>query len=52
MPRAGLLLQEVFPRWLGGLLLQRQMHAFMPTVLLRVTGLDALDADPEAQPPD
>jgi len=30
-----LLLQEVLRRWLGRLLLQRQMHALMPAVLLK-----------------
>ena len=32
--------------------LEREMHAFMTAVLLRLTGLDALDADAQAQPPD
>jgi hypothetical protein len=48
---AGLLLQEVPGRRLGGFLLQRQMHALMPTVLLGMARLDALDVDPQAQPP-
>ena len=28
------------------------MHAFMPAVLLRMTGPDAFDSDAETQPPD
>src|SRR5471030_1197762 len=48
----GLLLQEVFPRWFGGFILQGQVHPFVPTVLLWITRLDTLDADPQAQPPD
>lgn len=46
--KALLLLQEVE----RGLLLEGQVHAFMAAVLLRASGLDALDADTEAQPPD
>jgi hypothetical protein len=48
---ASLLLEEVLGGGLGGLLLERQMHALMAAVLLRVSGLDALDIDPEPQPP-
>src|SRR5215217_1972010 len=48
----GLLLQEVFAGGLGSLELQRQMHAFMPAVLLWVARLDALDLDAESEPPD
>jgi hypothetical protein len=47
----GLLLEEIFRGRLGGLLLQGQMHSLVPAVLLWVAGLDAFDADPEAQPP-
>ena len=49
---AGLLLQAVHAGWAGCLALQRQMHPFMTTVLLRIAGLDALDGNTEPQPPD
>jgi hypothetical protein len=41
----GLLLQEVGARRAGGFFLQGQMHAFMPAVLLGMTGPDALNGD-------
>jgi hypothetical protein len=47
-----LLLQEVERRRLGGFLLEREMHALMAPVLLRATRLDALDLDPQPEPPD
>ena len=50
--KPGLLLQAVHAWWSGGLLLQRQMHALVPAILLRVSWLDAFDGDAEAQPPD
>jgi len=49
---ASLLLQQVVSRGLGGFLLQRQVNAFVPAVLRRMTGLDTLDLDAQAQPPD
>jgi hypothetical protein len=49
---ARLLLQDVRRGRLGGLRLQRQMHPLMPAILLRMAGLDALDLDPETEPPD
>ena len=47
-----LLLQDVVVRRFGGLILQGQMHPFVPLVLLRAAGLNALDANPKSQPPD
>ena len=49
---ARLLLEQIGRRRLSGLLLEREMHALVPTVLLRVAGLDAFDADAEPEPPD
>ena len=46
-----LLLQEVLTRRLGVSLLRCRVHAPMPAVLLQFAWLDALDADPRAQPP-
>jgi hypothetical protein len=47
-----LLLQEVERGWLGGLLVQRQMHALVSAALLWVARLDALEADAQTQPPE
>lgn len=35
----------------SGFPLERQMHPFVAAVLLRMSGLDALNVDPEPQPP-
>ena len=48
----GLLLKQVGAGWASGFFLQRQMHALMTAVLLRMTGPNAFDADAQAQPPD
>jgi hypothetical protein len=47
-----LLLQDVGTCRTRGLLFQSQMHPFMTAVLLRMTGLNALSGDSQAQPPD
>src|SRR5262249_40780470 len=47
-----LLLQEVTPGGLGGFFLQSEMHALVATILLRVAGPDAFNADAQAEPPD
>src|SRR5689334_25368564 len=49
---ARLLLQDVRGGRLGGFGLERQVHALMPAVLFRMAGADALDLNPEPQPPD
>jgi hypothetical protein len=48
---ARLLLKKISGGRLGGLFLQGQMHALMTPVLLRMAGLDALNTDPQAEPP-
>jgi hypothetical protein len=48
---ARLLLKKIAGGRLGSLFLQREMHAFMAAVLLRMAGLDPFDADAQAQPP-
>jgi hypothetical protein len=47
----GLLLQKVGAGGAGGFLLEGEVHAFVAAVLLGMTGLDAFDADAQAQPP-
>ena len=46
-----LLLQDIRGGRLGGFLLQRQMHPLVPAVLLRLARRDALDLDPQPEPP-
>src|SRR6266853_4972057 len=40
------------PAGARGLRFECEVHAFMPAILLRMTGLDAFDGDAQAQPPD
>ena len=47
-----LLLQKVGARRARCLLLEREVHPFMPAILLRMAGLDAFDADAQPEPPD
>ena len=49
---ARLLLKEIRGRRFGSLFFQSEMHAFMPAVLLRMAGFDALNADAQPEPPD
>jgi len=48
----GLLLQAVHACGTSGFVFEREMHALMPTILLRMTGSDAFDGDAQTQPPD
>jgi hypothetical protein len=45
---ARLLLKKVRGCGFGGFFFQNEMHAFMTTVLLRMTRLDAFDASAQA----
>jgi hypothetical protein len=47
-----MLLQTVHARETSGFGFERKMHALMPAILLRMTGLDAFDGDARMQPPD
>ena len=46
-----LLLQEVERGGLGGFILERQVHALVASILLRMSRLDALNVDAQSQPP-
>jgi hypothetical protein len=48
---AGLLLKKVGNGGFGRFFFQGEMHAFMAAVLMRMTGLDAFNADAQAEPP-
>ena len=48
---AFLLLQAVEARRSGSFLLQREVHALVPAVLLRMPRLDPFDRDAEPEPP-
>jgi hypothetical protein len=37
---------------MSGFRLQREMHAFVPAVLLRMSRCDAFNLNPQAEPPD
>ncbi len=41
----GLLLLDVGARWASGFFLEGEVHAFMTTVLLRMTGPNPLNGD-------
>jgi len=47
----GLLLKQIGAGRTSSFLFERQVHALMPTVLLRMTRPDAFDTDAQAQPP-
>src|SRR5437763_429688 len=47
-----LLLQTMHASGTSGFRFEGKRHAFMPAILLGMTGLDAFDGDAQAQPPD
>ena len=49
---ARLLLQRVGCGGFGRFDFQREVHALMPAVLLRMAGANALDLNPQPEPPD
>jgi hypothetical protein len=49
---AGLLPEAIGARGSHGLFFEGEVHPLMASVLLWVTGFDALDSDAEAEPPD